>query len=911
MKDIIEQILGAKRRHILLVASAGSGKTSTLISVLSEKIKRGIINPDDEKIIVFTFTNKAAEELMVRLSKFLGNRQDVLNKIYVGTIHAWCKDYLNSNGMLSNTKIIDELERLQLLQRIYPLLGINDIYEGKNKFEKIDKFEADLEFFHNEALSIDDSTIPDKIRSCLKRYLEFMDSQRLMDFGLLITKAIYMLTNEKEGEKVYHVFADEYQDVNPAQVKLIKKIVSLHPKSTILAVGDPRQTIYQWRGSDIRRILEFSKDFDDVEPNPPALKVNHRSRSGIIDFANIVARDMHFESPIPIEDMEKSPERADSDISVINYSGPEEHEEIIAKIIEELVSDGINYGDIAVLMRSVMPNRWTSESYAQRLMNLLDEKKIPYYSPNKNSGTLFVEEFMGSIIRMMELISDDLLPRNREEEKEFVNEINFNLDRIKKYCKGASREDIHYALAEWYKEMTTPVGKDKRGNEIYKNESYNFRKQFFKFCSKVGFVIQPYELPLQEGFSAVTQIMRAIEEIYRRRFRDLSGLRESPIEVFTRSLNWHLTHQLERWTEVGMDVDVGDRVTISTIHAAKGLEWPIVFVPFLWEGRFPLKDSTHKTSFPDDIASRYGTNREDEKRLWYVAVTRARDRLYFFSNCPHLERDSPFAYNSKFDGTIPTMMKTSKLTGNEKLSVVQPHTKEKYFHIGVSDFLLLLECPYHFYLRRLKGIDVPVGEEFGAGNVVHKIIERIATDSSKIPFLNIIDEEVYLPLAEYDMQENIKKSISKKIKRLIDSGVLEDIDNTEFPFSFRIGNLLVTGIVDATRKTEQGIEIIDWKSSVHEEFKERYENQILVYTAALRMLGYIVNNGILYDLSQENVSDGRIDVDINPRRIEILLEKAKANTKKIERNFVYGEPNEKSCRICDVKQICPVCYHKI
>ncbi len=340
--SIIDEIITSTKRHILLIASAGSGKTRTLTTILSEKIKKGELDPEDDEIIVFTFTNKAAEELVVSLSQLLGDQQDILNKIYIGTIHAWCKEYLNSKGTLSNTKIIDELERSQLIQRIYPLLGINDAYEGNNKFKKIEKFEADLELFHNEALSIDDRKVPSKIRPCLKKYFEFIYSQRLMDFGSLITNAISTLNAEEKGNTLYHVFIDEYQDVNPAQVELIKAIVSCHPKSTVFAVGDPRQTIYQWRGSDIRRILEFSKDFNDVEQKPLPLKINHRSKSGIVDFANMVANDMHFDPPIDLEDMEKSPKRADLNISVINFVGSEAHEEIIVKIIKELIEEGFS-----------------------------------------------------------------------------------------------------------------------------------------------------------------------------------------------------------------------------------------------------------------------------------------------------------------------------------------------------------------------------------------------------------------------------------------------------------------------------------------------------------------------------------------------------------------------------------------
>ena len=839
------------------------------------------------------------------MTKMLKDQQTLLNRIFVGTIHGWCNNFLQKEGILANTKIVDELEQSQLLLRIYPILSIRDAYDGANKFKKIEIFLKDLEIFYNENLDITDKLIPKKVKACIDEYIGFIQNQRLLDFGSLIKEANLQLI-KKDKKKKYHVFVDEYQDVNLAQVRLIQNILSLHPESTLFAVGDPRQAIYQWRGSDIRRILNFSSDFQDTKIFK--MKKNYRSKTGIVEFANAIAKNMNFSSYIDsnfeIEDI--SPMRTDEKISVIHETGAFSHEELIVHRIIELHKGGNQYSDIAILMRSVI-------YHADYLMELLDKYEIPYYSPNKNAGIIFIKNFMGSIIKLMEFMADDFEPASRLEEEEMEKDIEISLESIINYCSEVTKRDIHLAVAEWYKELTTPVGKKRVTREYrvrYRNESYNFRRQLFEFCDKINFVINGDERELQEGFSAVTQIMRAIEEIYRRRFQGVATfIRAPPIEVFLRNLKWHLNHEIERWAETGMDISGGgNNVTISTVHAAKGLEWPVVFIPFLWVNRFPVRKSGHGTSFPDEIAARYGTTREDEKRLWYVAATRARERLYFYSGSIKKRRKrSQFTYSNTILSNPRFMLETPSLNSDENLSDISSHFKESYFNINVSDFLLLIECPFHFYLRRVKGVSVPVGEEFGAGNIIHKVIERILQEGGQFDFKQIIDEEVYLPLAEYPLEKNVKNKIEEKIQSLIESGDLDNVDLTEIQFKILIENMVITGIIDAIKKTHDDIIVIDWKSSIHDIFKKRYENQICIYVGGLRSLGYDVINGLIYDLNKmiDNNETYVLEIDVSQEKIEELLKKAEIALNSLAAGTPDFNPNQISCQACDVRALCP------
>jgi DNA helicase-2/ATP-dependent DNA helicase PcrA len=896
-KEFIKRIAESQNPFQLLIAAAGSGKTQTLISLLAERIKSGVVDPSKDHVIVFTFTNNAADELGVRLSNLLGTlgRKDLLNQIYIGTIHGWCNKYLLDKGILANTTVISELERAQILQRVYRALRIDEFYEhsGNNSFQRIDQFLKDLELFYNESLELNDRRIPENVRFAIDGYLKFLKGQRLMDFGFLIHEAVLGLSDQRGNECSYQIYTDEYQDVNPAQVVLIKKMLKQNVNSRLFGVGDPRQSIYQWRGSDVSRILNFRKDFKNAEVLE--LDTNLRSRQGIVQFANYVADEMKIKNVIRIRPMNVSDDRKDGKVSVVIDTESYPHETSIVELVQDLLRIGVKAKDISILLRSVV-------YHGKELMDLLDQRGIPFYSPNRNRGTLFVQDFMNSVIDLIEVIHDPPNPASQQEEEELHERIRKDLDLILNYSGEKDTTKVHLAISNWHKEMD----KDKVRP---RNDRYNYRQQFFDFCDAIKLRIAPNQVDLQEGFAAVTQIMKSIEEAYRRRLLEGFDERSAPVDVFIHNLRWQLNDQLERWTETGMNLHAKDAVTISTVHAAKGLEWPVVITPFVWENRFPTRKSSHGTSFPDKVAKRYGTTREDEKRLWYVAVTRARDRLYIFGAPEPRHPTSEFCYLESASHTSRNIFASKcDLLQTNLLSKVVSYTHPTYFRIGVSDLLLLIECPYHFYLRKISGIEVPVGEELGAGNIMHKIVQRVSNGEDGSELAAILEEEVYLPLAELGHERKTRKTMEAKLKGLIDSGFLESVDLTEHKFAIQLGNVLVTGIIDATKSDGQSIELVDWKYSVHEEYKHRYENQLKIYSYALRELGFNVTKAAIYNLSESVSNPKELTVDISQTAIDNVMNKASAVFSNLGSSGPFTDPNKISCGSCDVTPLCADYY---
>jgi len=888
--ELYRRIAGSKKKSQQVVAAAGSGKTRLLVEVLAIRLAEGISDPLKEEIIVFTFTNNAADELVVRLTAKLDKigRRAAMARIFIGTIHSWCSKFLKDTGVLANTKVVDELEQSQILLRVYPILGLKNLYNGKNQFDRIDQFLADLELFNNELLDLEVDEIPNNVRLATENYQKFMQSQRLLDFGSLIREATIRVARRSNNAKPFQVYVDEYQDVNPSQVKLFQAMLNSHPNSRLFAVGDPRQAIYQWRGGDVGRTFSFSHDFPDSETHE--LSTNHRSRTGIVEFANVIAGDMKFPRGSKIGDMEVSSTREDDRFSVVSDVGTLPNEEGVVQIVRGLLGQGISPGDIAILMRSVL-------SYGQGLMDRFDSEGISYYSPNRNSGTYFVQEFLLSIVDLVRIIEEPPNPGNQQEERELEQQIKDSLQKIARHTGEKTPSKIHLAVADWHRELTKDRNKPR-------NERYNFRGQLFDFCESLDFKISTKNVEIQEGFAAITQIMKAIEEAYRRRYLQGYHVRSSPYDVFVHNLRWQLENQLERWAEAGMNVSRSNAITISTVHAAKGLEWPVVIIPYLWTGRFPVRNSSHGTSFSDKIAARYGTTLEDERRLWYTAATRARDRLHFFSKSDSHPSPSPFAYPERIGKIVGTIAAATHGIDQGNLSEIEHYDKPRYFSVAVTDFLLLLECPYEFYLRKIAGIDVPVGEELGAGNIMHRVIQRIAQGESEAQLEDMVREEVYLPLGEVEHEKKVRISVKAKVKRLIKSGILKSINNTEYGFSFKIGDMVVSGIVDATRPEGKLVGLVDWKYSIREEFEPRYNNQLVVYAHGLRYCGIDVRDALLYDLSAKG-APAKIEVDVSPLKADALVSRAADAFGRLAKDDPFTTPSLASCRACDVSQICP------
>ena len=333
-----------KSQNAVILAAAGSGKTHTLTHLLANELVYG--NPASS-IIAFTFTEKAANELLARVHHLVRtNIPSVsLDGIFVGTIHAWCLQYLLQQRDFYGFTPIDELQTDAFASRFYDTLGLKEAYSLSFPFG-IEKFLKDVEVFYNEHLSL--AKIPTNLLHPISTYINLLNSNKLLTFGDMVRSTIIHLQENGAYSQLKTLFVDEYQDVNPAQVELIKSM--LPEGSKLVGVGDDLQCIYNWRGSDVTRILRFIEEFPRSKDF--RLSDNYRSRPHIVKLGNSIAEDIELRDPEkkmhPIR-----PNSNDPRVHWISVGSEEEQAETVANIVEKFIQEGVPENKIAILIRSV------------------------------------------------------------------------------------------------------------------------------------------------------------------------------------------------------------------------------------------------------------------------------------------------------------------------------------------------------------------------------------------------------------------------------------------------------------------------------------------------------------------------------------------------------------------------------
>lgn len=261
-QSVERQILQAESKCQLVAAASGTGKTQLLANIVARRISE---QSRQLNTAIVTLTNNAAGELTVRLSRLLSDHGTKCSPdcMFIGSIHSRCQQYPDSQDSVHGHKVIDEHEQSRMIDRIYVMLDLGEVYGGNDRFNSMRKFIIDLELYYNEGMGINDSRIPGKIRRAVGEYSRFMKEEKMIDYGMLIHNNAFGLAS-KDSVEPAGVYVDECQDVNPPQAKLIKCAIR-NRDSPLVAVGDTGQAVYQWRGSYRGRMLGFKNGFLDTK----------------------------------------------------------------------------------------------------------------------------------------------------------------------------------------------------------------------------------------------------------------------------------------------------------------------------------------------------------------------------------------------------------------------------------------------------------------------------------------------------------------------------------------------------------------------------------------------------------------------------------------------------------------------
>lgn len=876
--------LGATAKNICILASAGSGKTRTLTHLLASDLAEGI---PPSGIIAFTFTEKAADELLARVHALaLQHLPELrLQGMYIGTIHAWCLQYLRNQSEYYNPEPMDELHADALVSRFYDALGLSDTY-GMSYPRAIAPFLSDLEILYNEHLSPDE--VPDSIRPSLSAFLALLTHNRLMTYGGMIRSAVQYLSQFGPVAGLQSLYVDEYQDVNPAQVQLIKVMLPQDAKLTV--VGDDLQCIYDWRGSDVSRILNFQHDFGDSSVYQ--LRDNYRSRPSVVDFCNAVAQTVQQR----VEEKVMKPKRSAAGARTVRWiTAHSEAEEAAAvgQIVENLIADGVPPNSIAILLRSVL-------NYGQAYVAELNQRGIDVHCPILSRGGEFINGFLIPLVDWLR--NDYQEPNNRHQ----ANEIE---EKAKRLWEGASRW-IPASVENPHRRFWLAVDSWRQHIEAADNEAYDVRGRLYDLLSDCAIGVRPNHHNLQVGLGIASQIIRSVEEVHRRRVTGHS--RRSPTGVLAEVYFALKRHQDDFGESLPLDAPGADGVLVTTVHQAKGLEWPVVILPMLVSRRFPTASRGHGTSYSDEVAARYGTSLDDERRLFYVAVTRAKERLFLLDpKKSDPGRRSRFLKDLQAKGVLtPTSIaQIDSSTWRIPSEALRPSERPPV-RLGLSDLLLCVECPYQFSLRRIVGIQPSVGEELGFGKSLHELIQRRLgeeTDWTGEDLLSNIDDHVHVPYMSARGAKQARDAIKTRIVALQRLNAFEGQFETEVDIEALIEGGIVHGVVDIVEVADDASLIIrDWKSNIHQDLIPRYERQLRFYAWALREMGYSVTRAAIVDVGASK-QQGRIiarDVDIERRQVSDLIATLEEAMVGISNNEFDARPSARSCGACDVFRVC-------
>lgn len=586
---------------LLILAGAGSGKTKVLTVRIAYLLAQGV-NPYE--ILAITFTNKAAKEMKSRVEGLVG---DVANRIWLSTFHSFCAKFLrfeldNFLGYNSNFTIYDTsdsqvvikaaLKALNLDDKYYPVGAmISAISDAKNKLMFASDYRKQARDFYQQ-----------KVADVYEYYERELRKNNALDFDDLLLVAVKLLQSnaavlDKYSRRFKYVMIDEYQDTNHAQY-LLAYLLSSHWKN-IAVVGDADQSIYAWRGADIQNILDFEKDY----PNCTSIKLeqNYRSTKIILDAANAV-----------IDNNEGRPEKnlwtdKVEGAKIQHFTAQSEHEEaafIGDTIVKKHDIHGVPYGDMAILYRTNAQSRVLEEALIKRALPYTMVGGTKFYDRKEIKDVL-------AYLRVLYNPFDDLsLLRIINVPKRSIGAT--TVSKLQDYARE-NGTSLFMTLTQLHL-VDTIKGKTKEKLE-------EFGVLIFTLVAEMD---DKSVLDILEAILDRTGYLAQLEESTdpqdQARAENIGELLSVAKDFQDTNPTGTVEDFLEQVALVN-DVDSFEqeesKVTLMTLHAAKGLEFPIVFLGGLEEGLFPHSRTLMN---PEEI--------EEERRLAYVGITRAEKELY-------------------------------------------------------------------------------------------------------------------------------------------------------------------------------------------------------------------------------------------------------------------------------------------
>ena len=609
MNDRQAEAVQTTEGPLLIMAGAGSGKTRVLTHRIAYLIDEKMVNPWN--ILAITFTNKAAREMRERAEKLKTEAQDCL----IATFHSMCVRILRREadhiGYNRNFTIVDPGEQRTLMKRILKNLNLDPKkWNERAILGTISNAKNDL-IDEVAYANLAGDMYTEIVAKCYTAYQKELRQSEAMDFDDLIMLTLRLFDQNPDvltyyQQRYQYIHVDEYQDTNHAQYQLVKLLASRF--KNICVVGDADQSIYGWRGADMQNILDFEKDYPEAKV--VLLEENYRSTKTILQAANEVIRNNRNRRPKNLWTQNEDGEE------IVYYRANDEQDEalFVARTIDQLTREGYSHKDFAVLYRTNAQSRTVEEA--------LLKANIPY---TMVGGTKFYSrKEIRDVISYLNLIAN---PSDNISYERVVNEPKRGVGpgTVEKIRNFAASQNV--SLLEASSQIMLSLVKGKAAQSVFDfaNLILNLRERLDELTvtelveivlEKTGYTEQLVAQGTLESQARIENIEEFLSVTKNFDERSENDTEETGLDK--------LSHFLNDLALVADTDDAGTQesseVTLMTLHAAKGLEFPVVFIIGMEENVFPLSRATEEE---DEL--------EEERRLAYVGITRA-EKVLFLTN---------------------------------------------------------------------------------------------------------------------------------------------------------------------------------------------------------------------------------------------------------------------------------------
>jgi DNA helicase-2/ATP-dependent DNA helicase PcrA len=900
-----EKVVNHRGGHLQVIACAGAGKTEAISRRVASLILDGA---EPSQIIAFTFTDRAAQSLKTRITKRIAEAKgpaflDRLGPMFVGTIHSYCLRMLQDHvPEFGNFDILDENRLAGLLSREHKRLELSKL--GNQHWRPIFDFLRNADVVENEL--IDGGLMKGTpFGDCYLAFKQTLYRYHFLTYGLLISAAVKALSRPEVANRVRanlrYLIVDEYQDVNPAQEKLIS-LLAQDPVQ-LCVVADDDQSIYQWRGSDVSNMLDFRKRYSPAISL--TLSVNRRCRPKIISSANAFATSI---APRLTKKME--PHRQPGGPEVHGWAGETDAAEAvtIADTIERLRGEGFRYKDIAILYRSV-------RTASPPLIEEFKKRDMPFRCAGRTG--LFLQPEASALGKLYAFLSGNEWKSERYGESQSVDLDDVDHEFAAAFNEGETIPDLRPYLQDWQamvKDNTAQV---------------NLVRDYYRLLRLVGVNTLDLDDPADSArmgtLARFSQILADFEHVTRRaRYVDEQGQQifrggqDRGIYFYQRLYNYLQYYALDAYEDFeGEDTFDLDAVDILTVHQSKGLEWPVVFLPSLVEGRFPSRYAGQsqdwllpESVFPASVRKRYEGSDTEERRLFYVALTRAKDVVYLSRFRRKTNKFKPSPFLLEIVGADPELADQLPLPPTFTPS---PDGGDDLPTVSFSELASYEGCPLKYRFSSSLGFQPQLVAELGYGRAIHHILRHIAEatkSKQQLPTLEEVEKvfakEFYLPFANNAAFHNLLDRARSLVGKYLSdySGELLRVWETERPFELHLEKGVVNGRADVILDREGGVVgnlgIVDYKTANDAKSDDVFAFQLAIYAAAGRGEGLDVKAAYLHALKEsvrKNVPVDNVAISVARKRADTLIE-----------GIVAAEfpprPELSKCKVCDMRAIC-------